>query len=156
MIDMARGVTLDNIESALSVVNADHGVTHVNRRRCRFTERRIQTVQNETFALNAQPDRMLTDVQLCFVWCACFPMADGMVFAPNRPGTVPVLTAVKIVNGARRSYNAGDHGNPVAPSVPSVRFGSVPRNVADDQLAGRVPTPTPTPATSKTPRLRKR
>jgi len=141
---VARNVTMANFADAIAAANANHGVSHTGRNVCRFTGVRIQFAQNASFVKNAEPGFGLSDVGLLFVWCVQFPMASGAVFSPNRPGSMPLLTAVHIVNGARRSFNAGQHGNAVAPAVASVRYAVAPAvapaspvNVADAKIARR-------------------
>lgn len=124
----AKTVTPDTFANALAAINKTASVTHGGRNTNRFTGTRIEYTQNETFVRNV--DAQLSDVQLAFVWCACFPMATGRVFEPNRAivgGNVDAIRAAiaesaRIVNGARNTFNAGKHGCP-APSVPAVRYG---------------------------------
>lgn len=150
--DMARVVNASNFADALAIANTGHGVTHTGRNTCRFTGVRIQFAQNETFIQNDKPENRLSDLGLLFVWCVRFPMATGAVFAPNRPGSLPLMASVHIVNGARRSFNAGKHGNPIAPASPSTRYAVVPSTVVPSTV---VPSTKPT-AKPTTGRLVKR
>jgi hypothetical protein len=125
-IEFARTVTPDNFGASLAMVNRNHGVTHATRNTNRFNGTRIEYTQNALFVANERAQ--LSDVQLAFVWCVCFPMATGGCFDPTRAADdasmrVAIVKSAGIVAGARRTYNAGKHGCP-APTVPSIRYGS--------------------------------
>jgi hypothetical protein len=125
----ARTVTPDTFGASLRTVNHNHGVSHGTRNTNRWNGTRIEYTQNETFTRNAV--EQLTDTQLLFVWCAAFPMATGRVFDANRATDdatmrAAIVNGVSIVAGARRSFNAGKHGNPGGPAVESVRYGGRP------------------------------
>lgn len=125
-IAIAKTVTPDTYGAALAAANAGHGVTHAGRSVNRFDSTRIQFTQNRLFTSNVTDQ--LNDVQLSFVWCVAFPAATGGCFDPNRATTddamrIAIVKSARIVNGARATFNAGNHGTP-APDVPSVRYGT--------------------------------
>lgn len=125
-LSAARIVTPDTFADALKTANANHGVSHASRNVNRFTGTRIEYTQNDTFTRNVTAQ--LSDVQLLFVWCVCFPMATGRVFDANRATDdatmrAAIVRGASIVNGARASFNRNGHGWAV-PATPSVRYGA--------------------------------
>ena len=164
VIAIAKTVTPDTFATTLRAVNAGVDVAHGSRNLNRFDNTRIQFTQNRLFIDN--PTHQLTDVQLAFVWCACFPMASGRAFDANRAIVTgdesairaAIVNGAKIVNGARGTFNHDGHGMGHKPAVPSVRYGVTKTTFATAPTPTPTPTPTPapSPASASAPRLRKR